>query len=190
MRRSRLIAVVAATAAMIIGSLVVASPARADSFGPFQNFGNGLCIQPEGNSTDTGAAIVQEPCDRDPVTGEVNPFQSWRVSCLNSSCSVFHFVNVASGLCMRARGLTGPANGEEIMLWFCNRITDVNWHEHDITIPNRADILPEYLESRLSGSTGFCLDVPGGSAMPGQALQLFQCNGTAAQIWYVSIFVG
>jgi hypothetical protein len=31
--------------------------------------------------------------------------------------------------------------------------------------------------------SGKCLDIPGGSATPGKRLQIFTCNGTAAQRW-------
>ena len=150
----------------------------------------GLCFQPTGNSSAQGTLIVQEPCDLNPATlTSSNPFRQWSVSCLSSGCSVFHYVNVGSGLCLRARGLTGPANGEQIMLWTCNQITDLNWASHSVDIPNRADLLGFTLESRISGSTGFCLDVPGASGAVGLALQLFRCNGTVAQLWDIQINV-
>jgi hypothetical protein len=79
---------------------------------------------------------------------------------------------------MRARGLTGPANGEQIMLWACNQISDVNWDFGQSPIPDAF-----VLESRLSRTHGFCLDVPGQSPIVGQALQLWQCNQTVAQLW-------
>jgi Ricin-type beta-trefoil lectin domain len=182
MKRFRILAVVAA--AIMAGSLALASPAMADTFGPVHNYGDGLCLQPAGNSAASSTLIVQEPCDLNPTTlTSNNPFQQWSVSCLNSGCTVFHWVNVGSGLCLRARGLTGPANGEQIMLWACNQITDLNWAQHQVDIPNRADLLGFTMESRISGSTGYCLDVPGASGAVGLALQLYRCNGSVAQIW-------
>jgi hypothetical protein len=189
MRRFRILTVLAAVA-ILAGSLTFASPAMADTFGPVHNYGDGLCLQPAGNAAASGTLIVQEPCDLNPNTlTSNNPFQQWSVSCLNSGCSVFHYVNVGSGLCLRARGLTGPANGEQIMLWPCNQITDLNWAQHSVDIPNRADLLGFTMESRISGSTGYCLDVPGASGAIGLALQLYRCNGTVAQLWAIQINV-
>jgi hypothetical protein len=74
--------------------------------------------------------------------------------------------------------LNCPANGLQIMLWDCNRISDLNW-----AFPAGAADRTFALESRIAGSTGFCLDVPGGSSTPGVALQLFRCNQSATQLW-------
>ena len=38
---------------------------------------------------------------------------------------------------------------------------------------------------RVSGSTGFCLDVPGAQITPGLQLQTWRCNGTLAQQFWV-----
>ena len=178
MRRFRILTVLAAVA-ILAGSLTFASPAMADTFGPVHNYGDGLCLQPAGNAAASGTLIVQEPCDLNPNTlTSNNPFQQWSVSCLNSGCSVFHYVNVGSGLCLRARGLTGPANGEQIMLWDCNWISDLNWTS------GRDPVAGTFvLESRISGSSGYCLDVPGGSWATNVALQLYRCNQTDAQLW-------
>jgi hypothetical protein len=190
MKRLRLMGLAAAVVAVLVGSLGLASPAMADTFGPVKNYGNGLCFQPEGGSSAQGTLIVQEPCDLNPITlTSSNPFQQWRVSCLGSGCGVFRYVNVGSGLCLRARGLTGPANGEQIMLWTCNQISDLNWTQHSVDIPGRADLLGFTMESRISGSTGYCLDVPGASGAIGLALQLYRCNGTVAQLWDIQINV-
>jgi hypothetical protein len=177
-RRSRVLFLLFAAAAMIAASLALATPASADTSGPVQNVGNGLCFQPAGNSTASGTDIVQEPCDF--TIGTRNLSQEWDYVCTNSSCGTVHVVNRASQLCLRARGPNGPANGLEIMLWACNSITDLNWDFG----PNPGSLSPNFeLRSRISGSTSFCLDVPGASGAIGVALQLFQCNGTVAQLW-------
>jgi hypothetical protein len=176
-RRSRILALLLAAAAMVAVSLAIASPASADTLGPIQNYGNGLCMQPEGNSSAQGALIVQEPCDLY-TTGVRNLYQEWYGLCQDANCSVFYWVNRGSQLCLRARGLTGPANGEQIMQWACNWITDVDW------VYGSSPITGTFvLESRLSGSHGYCLDVPGASWQVGLALQLYRCNQTVAQIW-------
>jgi hypothetical protein len=177
MRRSRLIALLLTVIAVAAGSLAVTSPASADTFGPIQNYGNGLCMQPEGNSPEEGALIVQEPCELF-TTGVRNLFQEWYSLCQDSSCRVFYWVNRGSGLCMRARGPGGPFNGAQIMQWECNWITDVDW---DYGTSPVVDAF--VLESRISGSRGYCLDVPGASGAVGLPLQLYSCNQTGAQIW-------
>jgi len=60
----------------------------------------------------------------------------------------------------------------------CNQITDGTWDYG--TSPLSTTFV---LESRLSNSRGYCLDVPGASAAAGLALQLYQCNQTVAQQW-------
>ena len=175
MKRYRLIAVSLALVAALAASLAITSPAYADTAGPVQNYGNGLCLTPEGAWS--GALVRQQPCDLY-TTGVRNLMQEWDGFCQNSNCTVFHFVNRGSQLCLRARGLNGPANGEQIMLWDCNWISDINWAwGRD---PVAGTFVPE---SRISGSTGYCLDVPGASWTPGLALQLYRCNQTVAQIW-------
>jgi hypothetical protein len=36
----------------------------------------------------------------------------------------------------------------------------------------------------VGGGPLFCLDLPGNQPTPGLQVQIFQCNGTAAQKWY------
>jgi hypothetical protein len=171
---------------MLAGSLTLASPAMADTYGPVKNFGNGLCFQPAGGSSLDGTPIVQKPCDLNRVLTSSNRFQDWSVSCLNSGCTVFHYVNVGSGLCLAAEG-NGPANGLPILLKVCRNVTDLNWTQHQVITVEGLNSFT--MESRLAGSTGFCLDVPGASGTIGLALQLYRCNGTVAQIWGIQINV-
>jgi hypothetical protein len=126
----------------------------------------------------SSALIVQEPCDMF-TTGVRNLMQEWYARCADSNCSTFYWVNRGSGLCLRARGLGGPANGEQIMLWSCSAgISDIRWSYGSDPIAGTF-----ILQSRISGSTGYCLDVPGASGIVGLALQLYRCNQTVAQIW-------
>jgi hypothetical protein len=164
-------------AVLAVANMASTSAAHADTFGPIQNYGNGLCMQPEGNSSEQGTLLVQRPCDQY-TTGTRNLFQEWYSVCKDANCNVFYWKNRGSQLCMRARGVTGPANGEQIMLWACNQISDVTWIYGSDPV---ADTF--VLESRLSGSNGYCLDVPGASSQPGLPLQLYRCNQTVAQIW-------
>lgn len=188
-RRFRFVAVVATVIAMTIAGLVVASPANADTTTPLKNLGNDQCFQPADGSLEVGAAIVQHRCLYDDVGRGVTS-QEWFYKCVNSGCTVVHVVNRATQLCLRARGLDGPANGEEIMQWTCNGISDLNWTPHfGVAIGNPSRHLVTF-ESRLFGSTGFCLDVPDSSPVEDTALQLYECNGTAAQVWYVDTIIG
>jgi hypothetical protein len=44
------------------------------------------------------------------------------------------------------------------------------------------------LQSRIQHrDSGFCLDVPGGNPFEGAHVQMWQCNGTPAQAWFVGI---
>jgi hypothetical protein len=62
--RSRLVALFLTAAAAVAVSVTIASPAQVDTFGPIQNYGNGLCMRPQDNSSAQGALIVQMPCDQ------------------------------------------------------------------------------------------------------------------------------
>jgi hypothetical protein len=45
---------------------------------------------------------------------------------------------------------------------------------------------PNPIQTRVSDSTGFCLDVPGAQTTPGLQLQTWRCNGTLAQQFWVA----
>jgi hypothetical protein len=42
------------------------------------------------------------------------------------------------------------------------------------------------IQSRVSGSTGYCLDIPGASTATGLQVQIYRCNGTNAQEFFIS----
>ena len=157
---------VLALACLAAAGIASASPASADSSGNwFQNEGNGLCLQPVGGSSSQGAAIVQEPCDK------YSMVQRW-VAYYPSGNIIFQARNVATGLCLDARG--GATNGTSVQQWACNTISNEKW-----------DLGPNYVvvRSRVSGTQSHCLDVPGGSGQAGLAMQLWGCNNTLAQVW-------
>jgi Ricin-type beta-trefoil lectin domain-like len=177
-RRKRTLAIVVAFVAAFFASLAVASPADADTGGPTLNYYGGLCLTPQNNNPASSTLIVQMPCDIY-TTGVRNLMQEWTAVCNDSNCRSFHYINRGSGLCLRARG-TGPARGLQIMLADCTSITDNNWVYRSTSVPGTFG-----LESRISGSSGYCLDVPGGNLTTvGLALQLWTCNGTAAQVFW------
>jgi hypothetical protein len=45
---------------------------------------------------------------------------------------------------------------------------------------------PNPIQTQVSGSTGFCLDVPGAQTTPGLQLRTWRCNGTLAQQFWVA----
>jgi hypothetical protein len=88
---------------------------------------------------------------------------------------VSKFVNQAVGWCLYDDTI---ANGSVIALWDCNaNISNTRW---TLVWPSVRFSFPT-LESRISGSTGHCLDVPGDQNLAGLRTQLWTCNGTNAQ---------
>jgi hypothetical protein len=88
------------------------------------------------------------------------------------------FVNQQSGLCFNA--FDGAFNGARLLQGTCKRISNEEFNT-GIRLPAVTKI-----ESRVGfTNTGFCVDVPGGESTEGRAMQLFQCNGTPAQVWVI-----
>ena len=129
---------------------------------------SGNCLQPINKSMDPGAAIVQEKCAG--VAENV-----WILTPVGNGS--FHLMNALSGLCLDARG--SAANGTPVQQWTCDQITNENWELLGIAgTPSKS-----ILKSRVSGSSNYCLDVPGGNSTPGIAMQIYSCNNTTSQIW-------
>lgn len=133
------------------------------------NFHADMCLQPVSNSTEQGAAIVQEPCDG-------RSAQHWAE--VPVSGSIVHYRNGLSGLCLDVRG--GAVNGAPVQQWTCNGISNEKWEPQDVP----SDDIPA-LFSRVSGTRDYCLDIPGGQTIPGLTMQIYRCNGTAAQTWWL-----
>jgi Ricin-type beta-trefoil lectin domain-like len=125
------------------------------------------CLQPINGSTVRGAEIVQEACNG----GAAQQWTKVRVS-----GNIFHFVNSLSGLCLDARGRA--INGTPVQQWPCNKISNENWEPGEYF----TDYVPPLI-SRVSGTRTHCLDIPGGQTIAGLAMQIYRCNGTAAQEW-------
>jgi hypothetical protein len=128
----------------------------------------GMCLQPINKSMKPGAAIVQETC-----TGL--PEQIWIWMTLPNGGS--HLMNGLSGLCLDARG---PAdNKTPVQQWTCEQISNENWEAvAAVGTPDQ-----EILKSRVSGTSNYCLDIPGGNSTAGLAVQIYSCNNSASQIW-------
>lgn len=146
-------------------------PAIGGSFHWIRNSGNsGLCLEPAGLSTDSSALIVQEPCVSSGVESLAQGWQGLQVG--NNH---FKFQNQLSGLCLNA---TDIINGSIVNQWPCNSNSNEEFNL-GTSLPAVAKI-----ESRIHfRDTGFCVDEPGALGTVGAAMQIWQCNGTPAQIW-------
>jgi hypothetical protein len=81
-------------------------------------------------------------------------------------------VNVASGLCLEVA--SRAVNEAPIDQWPCSTISNEVWSSGTNFVE---------LRSRVSGTNSHCLDVPGSQPVNGLAMQLYECNGTSAQVW-------
>jgi hypothetical protein len=71
-------------------------------------------------------------------------------------------------------------NGTPVQQWTCNSISNENWEPGE----DLGDDIPP-LFSRVSGTSSYCLDIPGGQQVAGLAMQIYRCNGTEAQQWWI-----
>jgi len=135
-----------------------------------------LCLQ--GGSQ--GSAVIQQPCDPNFASTE----QQWVP--ISQGGDVFKFENVASGLCMDAHG--SASDDVPVIMWSCTaNISNTRW-QWPIPSNHLQDTFPGLnpIQSRVSGSTGFCLDVPLAQTLPGLQMQIQRCNGTAAQDMWIT----
>jgi hypothetical protein len=161
-------AVLPATAAHAQSAPV--SPQLGGVYHAIKNSGDGLCLEPSGQSTAVGAAIVQQPCV---TSGTESLAQGWQY--VKTATNHYKFVNQLSGLCLDVRQ---KVNGSPMIQWGCATISNEEFNT-GTSLPAVAKI-----ESRIGWTdSGYCLDVPGAEATPGLGMQLWQCNGTPAQVW-------
>jgi hypothetical protein len=176
MRVSRKAASLLAAGVMAAGVTAAAAPASAASpyweivTSPQGFFAPKLCV--EGGGTQ-GSAVTQQACDIATVTIA----QEWLP--VSEGGDVYKFVNVASGLCLDARG--GAADGTPAELWPCSASISNELWARDNSPGTPPFSGPQPIQSRVSGSTGFCLDVPLGQTLSGLQLQISHCDGSAAQ---------
>jgi hypothetical protein len=148
---------------------------RASVFVLIHNIANDQCLQPEGGSTQEFAPIVQAHC----VGGTV---QGWEFQQISGTR--YHFLSQQSGYCMDAFG--SVFNGSRVLQVSCARVSNEEWNTgRALPIPagQPGDVS---LQSRAGNKdTGFCLDEPAQSPAIGLRMQLWGCNGTFAQRWFV-----
>jgi hypothetical protein len=142
---------------------------RIQSADPNNNF---RCLQPENESQEEFAPIVQVTCTQ---TGNRAFAQSWQRIDLGSNR--FRFQNQLSGFCIDA--FDGAFNGARLLQGTCVPISNEEFRT-SATPPATVSI-----QSRVGfRDTGFCIDAPGVFPREGRAVQLFQCNGSDAQKWF------
>ena len=182
-RQFQIVSTLALVMASTVAFIAVSRPLAAQPIPNIYNIGNRFadkCLQPVDGSTTAGAAIVLKPCDNTAA-------QQWKSVAVKFP--YVHYVNQLSGMCLDARG--GATNRTPVQQWPCNNITNENWVPES---PKRTIMNPNGISSLISGVAGsypaFCLDIPGGQTAAGVAVQIYSCNGTAAQNWFVpgSIF--
>lgn len=104
-----------------------------------------------------------------------NQAQQWVP--VNLGGGVWKFVNHAVNWCLYTDTRN---NGSPIDLWPCDaNISNTRWAWD----PNASF---QHVESRISGTTGHCLDVPGDQVLPGLWMQLLDCNQSPAQTFITS----
>lgn len=160
-------------------AIAVALSARSQTFQPqpfeFYNSYTNMCLQPINGSTEAGAAVVQEPCGPDTNSGRAA--QEWIYYPLGSN---ERFKNALSGLCLDARG--GAKDRTPVQQWPCNGISNERWESSQVSLTGGgAPVI-----SRVARSKSYCLDVPGGQKTATLPLQIYSCNGTAAQTWQLN----
>ena len=125
------------------------------------SFQSSECLQPLNGSLEGGVAIVQITCNGSPA-------QQWTWVIEQG-----HFTNVASGLCLDARGKS--ASGTPIQQWPCapgKGISNQIW-----------DYAGTVLSSGVNPSPGsYCLATAGNDEGTPVVLQL--CDGSYPQQWY------
>jgi hypothetical protein len=155
-----------ATAAVAL--MFTANPAAALQPFMFFNAHTNMCLEPQNDSTAPGTPILLEPC-----TGL--GAQQWIY--IGAGSAGFLFLNAQTGLCLDARG--GATNHTPVQQWPCNGISNEKWQ---IFVAAKGSPGAP-VESRVAGSSSFCLDIPGDQAIVGLAMQIYGCNETGAQLW-------
>jgi hypothetical protein len=143
-----------------------------NGFGHLRLSNTNLCVQP---SSIDGARLQLRGCTSSTA-------QNWLLSSLPST-SDYRIFNQASGLCIN-NASEPTQNGGNVTLGECNifgtsrPVSNAQWH------PSSTAGLASF-QSKIIGSSGFCIDVPGGNAFDGAMLQMYSCNGTPAQLFII-----
>lgn len=179
MRLPRKITGLLMAAGIVAGITAAAAPAHADpiyyDIVTITSTTN-LCLEAD-PAPDFAYRVYTQPC---------NQFSNWaqQWEYLDQGGGVGKLANRAiSGWCIEAHAIT---NGSPIILWPCSSTeSNLRWVWHDNNIFGFSQF-----ESRISGSSGHCLDQPGGQTVIGGTMQVYGCNGTYAQTFGVGVAAG
>jgi hypothetical protein len=156
-------------AGMTVGMTAAAAPAHAADYLVFATTTanqppGGLCLEADRGPT-FAYQVASQPCD------SANQAQQWVE--IPQGGGVDKFENRAIGWCLYTDTVF---DGSIIALWDCNaNISNTRW----VWTHNNIWGISQ-LQSRISGTSGHCLDVPGRQTLAGLRLQLYGCNGTSA----------
>jgi hypothetical protein len=186
MRFTRKLAGSLLAALMAVGATAATvMPASAATVAPYFRIG----VAPQGSSFlrclqgdlggPLGSTVTQQPCNPDLTDAS----QLWLPLALGGD--IYKFENVGTGRCLEARN--GAVNGGAVDLWPCESgESNERWYWPPSATPGGSPFPgPKPIQTRVSGSTGSCLDVPGAQITPGLQLQTWRCNGTLAQQFWV-----
>ncbi len=185
MRLSRRFTGPLAAGVMAAGAAVAAAaPASGNTVTPYwhimtipQGFDHPLCLQGDLGGP-LGSTVTQQNCDETFTSTS----QLWQP--VSVSGDIYKFENIGTGRCLKARN--GAVNGGAVDLWPCESSESNERWAWD-QFPGQ-DTFPGALpiQTRVSGSTGYCLDVPEARLTVGLQMQVYRCNGTAAQLMWIT----
>ncbi|CAN5475746.1 hypothetical protein BH11PSE11_BH11PSE11_21250 [soil metagenome] len=115
---------------------------------------NNLCVDVFGAATADGTKIGIYTCNS-------NTAQQWKTT------TAHEVRNPLANKCMAVGNGGASVDGAPVVEWTCGGQPDQKWNFFNMEI--------------VAGNSGKCVDVPNSNYADGQALQLFDCNGTAAQ---------
>ena len=168
--RNRIVTTALASTAAVAGLLGTATPASAATYYDMtiRSAATGMCLAPEGRTSEEGVAIIQTYCNGD-------PYQRWDFVDLGSG--VYQIRNAVTLKCMDVAG--SNIDGTAVVQWTCASITNQRFEAK----PK----LPGYvtLKTRVAGTKTHCLDVPGEQPIDGLAIIIWSCGGYAGQTFGV-----
>ncbi len=133
---------------------------------------NDLCLDVEGGSTANGARVIQWPC-------HYGSNQLWAM--YKVGWGPYYITNLKSGRCLDIEYGSASA-GAKMIQWDCHHLDNQLWTLTDFSGNT------DFFRIRSERNRNNCLDVPGDSGQWGLQIQVWTCNGTAAQFFWYSGF--
>lgn len=133
------------------------------------NSNSGSCVDAAGWGTTNGTTVQQWAC------GNQQYNQEWQFQSVGNGVYAVYNRNAPN----EAWNVTnwGTQNGSLIQLWTYGDGSNEQWMP--VSLGNN-------LYKFVGAGSGRCLDVPGGSTQNGVQLQIYDCNGTAAQSFHLN----